>query len=175
MYVTAKAGLTQRENPSADSKALGLFLFGQMVDVHERGRKVTIGDITGYWYKTYNSNSADVWIFGGYLSKELPEDAPVILGEWEYAVPTEHAELVGDPRYYFGADGKYAVIWDDPAGGKWKLNGNVITTTSQVCVEGNCGPVATEIALLTVIDRNNIVLEYPKYQYKLKRKTKPGF
>jgi hypothetical protein len=74
MYVTSKEGLNVRSTPSLNGNRIATLIFGQQVGVYEKGPNETIDGITDYWYRIYFSGiSSDYgWVFGGYLSKEVP-------------------------------------------------------------------------------------------------------
>jgi hypothetical protein len=165
MYVTSKEGLRQREEPSVNSKSIGIFLFGERIIVYEKGPKATIDGITNYWYKSHTAHSSTnklhswCWIFGGYLSDELPLDALVFLGRWDD---------INDNRwlYEFDPNGGYMKgikNSDRLERGEWVLNGNMIIITFSV--DDN------EIVKLTEIDRNNIILHFPNNIQVVLRRT----
>jgi hypothetical protein len=164
MYVTAKEGLNKREEPSVNGKKIGQFLFGEMVDVQERGKIATIDGITDYLYKIHEKVSVNgvvvapwdkyCWVFGGYLSEELPLDAPVIIGRWEY----------NGEGYWFYATGEYLFLikgYRSGGGGRWRMNGSTIT------IEQYDGSIL--IAIITINDRNNIMLIFSNDEWRLKR------
>jgi hypothetical protein len=163
MYVTSKEGLRQREEPSVDSKSMGVFLFGERIIVYEQGPMTTIDGITNYWYKSHTSSTSKLyswcWVFGGYLSEELPLDALVFLGRWDD---------INDDRllYEFDPNGGYMKgikNSDRLERGKWVLNDNIITITFSVD--------DIEIVKLTEIDRNNIILHFPNNIQVVLRRT----
>jgi hypothetical protein len=166
MYVTAKEGLNKREEPSIYSKKVGQFLFGEMVVISEQGEETTIDGIKSYWYRIHEKISVNgelvapwdkyCWVFGGYLSEELPLDAPVIIGRWKY----------NEDDYLFFANREYSFAqkgYHPPVGGRWDLNGSTITITR------NNGNVLT--AKITIIDRNNIILKFSNDEWRLTRKN----
>ena len=163
MYVTSKEGLRQRMEPSINSESIGVFLFGERIIVYERGPMETINGITNYWYRSHTAHSSTnnihswCWVFGGYLSNELPEDAVVILGRWDD---------INDNRWVYEFDPNNGYMRGiNNSGmlerGKWVLDGNTITITF--------APDDIEIVILTVLDRNNILLDFPDRQVILRR------
>jgi len=164
MYVTAKEGLNKREEPSVYGKIIGKFIFGEMVSVQEQGARDTIDGITNYWYKIHEKIRVNgelvspwdkyCWVFGGYLSEELPLDAPIIIGRWEY----------NNDDYMFFANGEYSFAikgYLPGGGGNWSLNNNILN------IKKNNGNIL--IAIIIINDRNNIVLNFTDEEWKLKR------
>jgi len=168
MYVTAKDGLRERAEPSTNSKINRTLIYGEFVQVFARqNTPVTINGITDYWYSTiYYLDRSDSWLFGGYLSEELPKDLPVIIGRWD-------VEGEGNSRryYQFEPNNEYAEgIKETDMGffGTWKLNGNIITI--YLSRAGNIDEIEkTETIYLTIIDRNNIQLKFNGGTVNLKR------
>jgi hypothetical protein len=163
MYVTSKEGLNQRAQPSISSEKIGTFLFGELVDVIQRGALVTIDGITDYWYRARYWSGVDqrenfCWVFGGYLSEDFPLDAPVVLGKWD----NPNREGIG---YQFTPYGYYLFYIKETGNatwGTWELNGNIITI---ILTHRNMGIGLetineTLIATLIINDINNIVLNF---------------
>jgi hypothetical protein len=154
MYVNTKDGLDQRDTPSLTGEKTGTLLYGESIIVYERGGNVTIDGITNYWYKT-SGRSGWCWIFGGYLSNEMPIDAEPVLGRWN----TDR----GDRLYwYFSPQHK---IWsgrketDVGFYGNWTLSGNVLTI-DLIPTEFMTYESATISINITVIDKDNVLLLY---------------
>jgi hypothetical protein len=152
MYVRSREGLHQRETPSLSGKKTGIFLFGHRIIIYERGPRAVIDGIDDYWYRSWDHSGC--WVFGGYLSEELPLDALVILGEWhtdinDFVYTFDPNHRYGEGQYYEGGS-----IWE----GTWELNFNIITIKKK---ERNEREYKTETFLLIVNNRNNIILEYP--------------
>jgi len=93
LFVTNINGLEERVSPSVDSRVLRKYLYCEMIYVHDKSEEpVTIDGVTGYWYKMndlnspYTDTSENIYsyVFGGYLSEELPKDAPrtILNGYW---------------------------------------------------------------------------------------------
>jgi len=155
MYVSSKDGLIQREGSSANSRRIGLLLYGQRIIIYEKGPKETINGITDYWYKSHTSHTPNssvytwCWVFGGYISEELPTDVPVFLGLWEDK--NDNSWI-----YSFDPNGRYMKgikNSDRIERGKWSLKENIITI---VFTEDDI-----EKIILDEIDRNNILLVFP--------------
>lgn len=76
MYITSEEGLNVRNAPSLNSNRMITLIFGERVRVNEKGSIATIDGITDYWYRIsyWNGISTrdDGWVFGGYLSKNIP-------------------------------------------------------------------------------------------------------
>jgi hypothetical protein len=165
MYVSSNNGLVQREEPSTNSKRIGVLLFGQRIIIYEQGPIETINGITDYWYKSHTWNTPNsrvstwCWVFGGYLSEELPLDAPVFFGRWDD---------INDNRwtYNFDPSGGYMKgikNSDRIEQGKWSLNGNIITI---IFADDDI-----ENIILTEIDRNNIILVFPNNRSVVLKRT----
>jgi hypothetical protein len=168
MYVTSKEGLNQREEPSISGRKVGTLLYGERVLIYGKSNsRITIDGITDYWYSIQYDNKS--WVFGGYLSKELPTDLPVVLGNWDDKNDSRQYYYFS-PNYSYREGRKES---DIGLGGKWKLTGSTLVITITSAMEDETIPPneqrATNIQL-TVIDRNNIILTYPNgEQAKLTR------
>jgi hypothetical protein len=173
MFVAVREGAVARESSNINSREIATLLFGQRIVVDEQGPRATINGITGYWYKidrwychSRKTVYSNFWIFGGYLSEELPLDAPVILGRWYYVSESGWA-------YTFDPDGGYTGGRDHSTEfvrGVWNLNGNVITITfDEDYIEE--GGIKTVTGILTEINRNNIILEFPNDRVEFRRYT----
>ena len=82
MYVNSKDGLNQRNTPDLASEKVGTLLYGERIIVYEKSGNVTIDGITSCWYKTSKNSGGQCWVFGGYLSDEMPSGAAPVLGYW---------------------------------------------------------------------------------------------
>jgi hypothetical protein len=172
MYVTSREGLRERSEPSTNSKIIETHQYGAMIQVFARqNNPVTINGITDYWYSTLYSNNSDRWIFGGYLSEELPNDLPVIIGEWD-VTDDNGIRVVFRSNYFFRIGRKYS---GEASMGTWKINkaGNQITVDLDGW-EDRGGKAVTIYIQLNVIDKNNIELSFSHEQFgynsiKLKR------
>jgi len=91
MYVISINGLDEKVYPSVDSQTLRTFLYCERIIVYDKSKEtVTIDGITNFWYKIVcnTSYTDDSWmysyVFGGYLSEQLPKDAPITIlnGYW---------------------------------------------------------------------------------------------
>jgi hypothetical protein len=107
MYVTAKDGLIQREEPLINSKRIGKFSFGERVYVKEQGPRATIDGIADHWYKIYD----DGWVFGGFLSEKFPGIT--------YPDGSEYAGRLKDGKPH----GKGTMVYSDGSkyAGEWKV------------------------------------------------------
>jgi len=80
-YIISKDGLNKKEYPSNESKNLGSLFYGSRVIIYEKSNNIdTINGIKDYWYKC--SYGGSFWVFGAYLSKEIPEDTEPVVGYW---------------------------------------------------------------------------------------------
>ena len=158
MFVTSREGLRVRAEPSINAKIKGTLVYGEHVQVLSRqSASVTIDGITDYWY---NSSQHDGWIFGGYLSEELPPDLPVIIGRWNI-INNKGLGIVFYQRnhdFAFGAKETSSGI-----GGTWRIDGNQITVDLELhpppLEEGEI-EYKTIYIQLKVIDKNNIELTF---------------
>jgi hypothetical protein len=191
MYVNSKEGLRVRLEPSTNSPRIGSYVYGQRVILHEKSSSLDIIDgITGYWYKaggSYYTGGGSfeykgetyyrVWIFGGYLSEQLPEDAPVVIGNWD-------VEDNNRRGWTFSANNRYieGINYTGSANsGKWSLKNNILTITSKPPMEDiflkdfDESTLEPIIINVTVNNRNNIILKYPDGEtVKLIRNDKEG-
>jgi hypothetical protein len=84
MHVNSPEGLRIRAEPSINSRIVGINSYGQCIVLDEKSDvAVTIDGITAYWYKSFNYKGGNGWVFGGYLSENLPPNVPIISGIWE--------------------------------------------------------------------------------------------
>lgn len=170
MYVNAANGLVRRTEPSTNAHRIGVFLYGTRLHILERSSSpVTINGITEYWYKTrdnYFHNGSwnyHSWVFGGYLSNELPFDLPVIIGKWDVLDSTDkwsyysYIFSIDENRW---AEGHYEAEWD--YGGTWNLNGNILTLRRRF--QGHSASEDEKWTTLTIQlnikDRNNVELKF---------------
>jgi len=167
MYVTARAGLRVRRAaaPSLDSEIVDALPYGSFIKVEGRqDNPVTISGITDYWYRLSVpddwTNNIYRWVFGGFLSRELPEDLPVVIGEWNF-LGDNRMEIVFTPDYRFwhGMKGTSA-----GGSGTWSMNGNTITmlvsTFPNMKDFDDLGEevIRTVYVQVNITDRNNIIL-----------------
>jgi hypothetical protein len=169
MYVNATEGLRARSEPSINSIRIGTFLHGQRLRILEKSSTpVTIDGVTNYWYKTskdfvVNSNYYRYsWVFGGYLSEQLPFDVPIILGKWDDKQRQGY-------RYHFSPDYLYAEGLAESESdyiGTWTLNENTIILKRR----SSKNVTETLSIQLVIIDRDNIDLKFQDNRIlKLKR------
>ncbi|MDR2702088.1 MAG: SH3 domain-containing protein [Spirochaetaceae bacterium] len=164
MYVNSIEGLRIRLEPSLNSTRIGSYLHGERIVVYERSNmRVTIDGITDYWYKTEYFKDFEgsyirySWVFGGYLSNNLPPDAPVVLGRWD-------DENDSRQYYFFGPDHSYREGYketDMGIWGTWKLNGNILTLILDSAMNDIIiDPPDIVNVQITIISRNNIILTF---------------
>jgi hypothetical protein len=174
MYVTAKSGLRERSEPSVNGAINRTLLYGEYIQVFSKqSNPVTIDGITDYWYSArYDSSKSDAWVFGGYLSEELPADLPVIMGEWD--------DVNNQRQYYsFHPSGRYAEGYketDMGIWGKWSVNGNTLklildSAMNYVTID----PPDVVYVQITVIDRNNIRLKFPNGETVRLKRNRSGW
>ena len=81
MYVSSQDGLSVRMEPSRSSKKIGVLTCCELTGILELGKEETIDGITAPWVKlNLLDHGFDVdgkpveygWVFGGYLSGEIP-------------------------------------------------------------------------------------------------------
>jgi hypothetical protein len=177
MYITSKEGLRRRSKPSVDGDITGLLLYGERVVLHEKSNMSdTIDGITEYWYELGLHVNRDAWIFGGYISENLPSDVPIILGKWDN-INSPFSTNFGYFRegFTFKPDGFYSnSIKESSFGvwGTWELSGDIITVTVShpgYDAEGS-GSVydkkPNDIFKIQyqIIDQENLILQYSDYR-----------
>lgn len=88
MHVSSKEGLNVRIEPKLSSKKIGALTCCELAEIHEIGKEETIDGITAPWVKlnvldqgfTVNGEYAEYgWVFGGYLTREIPVVSEKIL------------------------------------------------------------------------------------------------
>lgn len=101
-WVTANPSLRVRDSAGTEGNKLGLIPFGEKVTLlEESGDALTIAGATGRWSRV-KWNELKGWVFGGFLSKELPLEK-LLVGEWE-GKRYENDEITKD------MDGNIAVV-----------------------------------------------------------------
>ena len=162
LYVDSEIGLRVRLEPSVDSEIITTFRHGERIVVFGKNHiPMTINGIIDHWYEVRGIIGGEwrtsAWVFGGFLSKELPKDAPVIIGIWDVEfnnrnhLNAENHEI----RFSFSADETYFEGIRNTGGlirGTWSLNGNELILINENEVE-------TKISI-TINDRNNLSLHY---------------
>jgi len=158
MYINARSGLRVRSDSNINSSVLGTLQYGAFVRVLSRSNnQVTIDGITNYWYSIWfqvGYNSQRGWLFGGYLSSELPDDIPVVVGIWD--------DINNQRQYYrFGIDFTYSEGYKETGMGlfgTWRISGNIITL--HLTTAGTAGDTLDEKIniRINIINRNNIEL-----------------
>jgi hypothetical protein len=164
MYVTSKEGVRERSEPYTDSQITRTRQYGEMIQLFARQNKtVTINGITDYWYRTTHPNTTyTTWIFGGYLSEELPKELPVIIGWWD-VIDNRNMKVsfYYDYFFFFGLKEETGSgIW-----GVWEMN----KTRTQITVNLENEDTIYIYIQFKVIDKNNIELSFSRelFGYKL--------
>jgi hypothetical protein len=162
-------------------------VYGEFVQVFSRQDKpVTINGITDYWYsEIYSLDRSDRWVFGGYLSEELPNDLPFFVGMWD---STEEIEKKGTSRLFVSfhpyPDNSFAMGIKETGNagfGKWRIketNRNIITfeiTYEWDDFETGEAKSITVYKKITIIDKDNILLEEPDEKPTRLRRNKTGY
>jgi len=166
MFVNAPAGLRVRSEPSTTASIRRTLLYGERVIINKKSDNLqTIDGITDYWYRisTYEEN----WVFGGYLSENLPLDLPIILGLWDDINSPFFRDYfrVGywfNPNYefLFGIKETGHVVY-----GSWEINDDIIRIFNVRYHEGHIEVDYTEEFIqLRIIDNNNIVLTFLNHE-----------
>ena len=162
MYITAEEGLRKRSEPSINGNVTGLLLYGERVIIHERSNKMdTIDGITEYWYRVRFHSNINEWIFGGYISENLPLNLPIILGKWDNIVNKREAFIFkpNQDYSYSRKESSYG-IW-----GSWELDGTIIRVfnlwAGQDYLDVNGELINNEeIIQLEILNNDNIVLKF---------------
>ncbi|GHV07208.1 hypothetical protein FACS189485_17130 [Spirochaetia bacterium] len=151
MYIVSKDGLNLRGEPSTEGKKVITLLYGERIIVHEKTNIVTIDGITDYWYET-NGWFGSGYVFGGYLSENIPNDVDPILGSW---IDVE----IGDFFIWNFRPNKFvsAGYKDTDRGwyGRWNLNGDILTIETE-----DEDIKTTSKTRIEVINNNRIILHY---------------
>ena len=164
MFVTAEAGLRIRSEPTTASDIVGFLLYGERIIIHEKSdNSTTIDGITDHWYRIYFRGDEPNWIFGGYISENLPGNLPIILGLWDdinspFVWGYFRVAYRFNPNYQFTFFIKETghVVY-----GAWEIKDNTIRIFDIKQNEGHIGVNYTEEYIqLEIIDNNNIVLTF---------------
>jgi len=154
LFVTSEDGLRIRSEPSTGGSRVGSLSFGQRIVTYARTNYTTIDGISAYWYSIDWENKK--WVFGGYLSEEFPDTAPVLLGRWDD--PDDWRQY-----YSFSPDHTYGEGYKETGMGffgKWELTGNSITLHLEHA--GTSDEINETVKVqLKIIDKNNIILVFP--------------
>jgi hypothetical protein len=159
MYVTAKEGLRKRSEPSLNGDVTGLLLYGERIIIYEKSDIITtIDNITDYWYRVWYQVNINEWVFGGYISENLPSDLPIILGKWDN-INNEREGINFTPNYgYFHSLRKETsnMIW-----GNWEINENIIKIFNLKTGQDFMGIINDPDNIqLQIINSNNIILTF---------------
>jgi hypothetical protein len=131
MYVNAKEGLRVRSEPSIDSSRVGTFFHGERIVLYEKSDILdTIDGVENYWFQVRGVIGKQwfdrAWIFGGYLSGQLPDDAPVVIGYWD--VDNDNRKC-----WIFHAHNSFMEGYKNSGNvkaGTWNLENNILTIIS---------------------------------------------
>jgi len=162
MYVNVIDGLNQRSFPQLSSEKIGTsLLYGERIVVYERSDYVTIDGIADYWYKTDRRIEGSKiggfsWVFGGYLSDEMPLNVEYVLGYWDTDMDSRNFWLF-TPYNTFSSARKGGT--DIGFFGNWILSGNILTL-NVIPVETMSYTAEKIIIEITVIDKDNILFTY---------------
>ena len=191
MYVTSREGLRIRSEPSIHGEINDVLQYGQRVVIHERSEMDdNINGINDYWYRLILDRRRNDWIFGGYISEKLPSDLPIILGKWDninseiafdYFIESISFLPDNEFRHTFRKETSNG-LW-----GSWNFKDNDITIFDLrpgmdymslnygLSDEDDWSVVLKNKRLpsksikLTIIDNNNIILEFVDRIVELKR------
>ncbi|MDR0321798.1 MAG: SH3 domain-containing protein [Treponema sp.] len=170
MYVTSREGFITRSRPSLSGDLRKTLSYGEMVQVFLKQNDLdTIDGVDDYWYAIGYYRSSRSWIYGRYLSEELPEDLPVIIGRWD--------DVDNERQYYdFSIDNSYGEGYKDTdigVWGTWSLDGNTLMLTLDSAMNYvTIDPPDIDYVQINIIDRNNINLQFSNNEIvKLTRNT----
>jgi hypothetical protein len=163
MYVYGINSLNQWSSPQLSSDGVGTLLYGERIVVYERGNNVTIDGITDYWYRTERridgSNMGGFsWVFGGYLSAEMPLDVEPVLGYWDTDVDSRDFWLFTPYNNIFSSARKGSS--DLGFYGNWILSGNKLILNIIPVETTSYSGERTIIIEITVVNRDNILFTY---------------
>jgi hypothetical protein len=162
MYVYGINSLNQWSSPQLSSDRIGTLLYGERIVVYERGNSVTIDGITDYWYRTErridgSNRGGFSWVFGGYLSDEMPLDVEPVLGYWDTDMDNRDFWLF-TPYNIFSSARKGGS--DLGFYGNWILSGNILTLNIIPVETASYSGERTIIIEITVVNRENILFTY---------------
>jgi uncharacterized protein YheU (UPF0270 family) len=168
VYINSKDGLRKRSEPSTSGDVTGLLLYGERVIIYEKSESSNVIDgIDEYWYRInqHRDKSKYEWIFGGYISENLPTDLPFILGLWDdINSPFVFGYLREGYRFhpnnefsFFRKETGYGLM------GSWEINDNIIRIfnlrpSDDYLAAHSSLNYSEENIQLKIIDNNNIVL-----------------
>ncbi|MCL2800920.1 MAG: SH3 domain-containing protein [Treponema sp.] len=170
MYVNATAGLRVRSAPSLDSSVVRTLRHGEFFYITERSNNtVTIDGRTDYWYQVRNG-----WVFGGYLSNQLPNDLPSFIGKWnlvnQSGEMTGHFILLDVNNNYTEGQEETCGVW----GGTYRMNGNtaIITISGHDRETGEPYTMKDHLQYrIQIVDKNNIIIHQNNEQTRYRRGT----
>jgi len=147
---------------------MGTFLYGErLILIAQSENLETIDGLTDYWYALPAApewRHGIAWVFGGYLSSAMPEDASPVLGEWKIEGQDEGYYWDFSPNGYavhgHPVSGGGLLYGGSQFGGDWTLQGNNLTIIAKGFQtqwgRGNNRSETIEI-FVTIINRDRIV------------------
>ena len=155
MYVNSVNGLRVRNFPGEEGERIGVLdHFTEVSVVREEGNTVTIGGASGKW--TYvETNAIQGWVFGGFLSNQMPDDSSFMTGAWDVDIDRYLIYIFRDTgRFIFG-------IKESGHGqvGTWNLKNNNLTFVYDEDEEGRKNDNLT--VNITVSNQDSITFNYP--------------
>ena len=184
MYVNSKEGLRIRSEPSINGNVNGLLLYGERIVIWEKSIEIdTINNIIDFWYRLELDSRRNDWVFGGYITENLPSDLPIILGKWDNIIHQRE-------YYYFAPNNEYSSGLKESSNGiwvSWSLNNEKILIFD---LKPGMDYMAAKFGLgdeddwsavlendrlpsqninLKIIDYNTIILEFVDRSVELKR------
>lgn len=191
MYVTARDGLRIRSEPSTNGEVNGILQYGQRIVIHEKSESIdTINGISNYWYRLLLDRRRNDWIFGEYISENLPYDLPIIMGKWDNINSEIRFDYFIEAISFLPNNEFIHTFRKESSNGIWgsyNLKDNIITIFDlrpgmdymaanyglsdeddwSVVLENNRLP--SQSIKLTIIDNNNIILEFTERIIELRR------
>jgi len=167
MFVTATSGLYMRSDSTLESNIIGLLPFREKVTIYAKSNKAeTINDITGFWYSINEKN--DLWVFGGYLSKDLPsfDYQSLIIGMWDIV---GKYNSVGNQNImiFYSDHGFISGVRNSGHGifGSWRINDNVISAAGNFpnyneSLNYDREAIRYRMTIIEVINRDRIRIRY---------------
>jgi hypothetical protein len=165
-YVNSPKGLNLRSAADINSDKIMTVPNKSVVKIVDIDKNlIIIDDIQNNWY-FINYNGTTGWLFGGYLSDNLPLDLPVIIGTW---ININHSGI----QFRFNSDYTYELFEVNGFyGGNWRLSNNMLTLEENYR-EGSDGGGLKMVEKdteyynisITIIDRDNITFNFDQVEY----------